>query len=188
MSKPKGRRSKIGAPAAVRHLGRSPRTGRVPKLLPALFGRSRGERAALLDRNDYQREVVASLEHAHFTACAVCGSDVADDDVSAVRCATCPRSFHRRCLGARATSSSGRCGCERDSSVCAEEDIVRTAGDAIDGRIARAYGKYAGEADHGTVCRMLSDALAIVQLTRSAYRTTSRSSAAPWTTGRSRGT
>ncbi|EJK47308.1 hypothetical protein THAOC_33981 [Thalassiosira oceanica] len=68
-------------------------------------------------------------------------------------------------------------GCERDSSVGAEEDIVRTAGDAIDGRIARAYGKYAGEADHGTVCRMLSDALAIVEKliwTRSAYQTTSR--------------
>ena len=43
------------------------------------------------------------------------------------------------------------------------EDIVRTAGDAVDGRIARAYGKYEGEADHGTVCRMLSDALAIVE-------------------------
>ena len=172
-------------------------SGPVPKLLPALFPTETcggqdldptfpedvnrvftpegsyeiapEERAALLDRNAYQREIVAR-EHTHFSAgCAACGSAVPDDDAGAVRCPTCPRSYHPGCLVAsrRPPSDAGRsqsCArCDRDSAVGPEEDITRTADDDVDGRIAKAFGGYAGEADHGTVCRMLSDALAIVE-------------------------
>ncbi|EJK67193.1 hypothetical protein THAOC_11806, partial [Thalassiosira oceanica] len=102
-----------------------PRTGRVPRLLPALFGRAPREH---LDRNDYQREVDASEDHAR--------SDVPDDDVSAVS----PRVIVAQPRGMRAGLAVG-----------GEEDIVRTPGDPATRSTAGSRGRTASTRGTGAL-------------------------------------